>query len=244
MQDEVIQIHSFEAFIHFLSALIKEKSSAGGIFIKKKEGSCGGKGIYKITSGELESDTAKLQNLFREITGSGFMFQDLVVQHDELNRLNPFCLNTIRIDTYTNRQHVSKVLSSFIRLGINQSHLDNVSSGGVFVGINLADGTLRSEAFSDFTHGKGKFFNIHPETGTRFEGFRIPFFQEAMKLATDAAYRIPQLKVIGWDIAIRPDGPILVEGNDTPGLSFSEIGQNGFRNNPVYYEMIEEMNNK
>ena len=241
-QNNIFQINSVEEFTHFLTPLIKEESFAGSIFIKKKEASCGGKGVFKISYNELESDKMKLENIFNEVIKSGFVFQDLVIQHEELNKLNPFCINTIRIDTYTNRQKISKILSSFIRLGINKSFVDNVSSGGVFVGINLSDGTLHSEAFSDFTHGKGKLLTIHPETNCKFEGFQIPFFQEAKKLAIDAAQHVPQLKVIGWDIAIQPDGPVLIEGNDTPGLEFSEIGQKGFKNNAVFMEMLEEMN--
>ena len=240
-ENKFIQINTIEEFKNFLLVLIKKASDTDSIFIKKKEASCGGKGIYKLTLGDLSANKLKLEDIFKEVIKSSYLFQDTVVQHEQINKLNPYCLNTIRIDTYTNNQKTSKILSSFIRLGIGKSFVDNISSGGVLVGINMENGTLNSEAFSDFTHGKGKTFKIHPETLCKFDDFLIPFFHEAKKLAIDAAHCVSQLKVIGWDIAIQPDGPILIEGNETPGLTFSEIAQKGFVNNPVFLEMLEEI---
>ncbi|NJK87644.1 MAG: hypothetical protein HC906_18385 [Bacteroidales bacterium] len=73
-----------------------------------------------------------------------------------------------------------------------------------------------------------------------FQDFQVPFYEEAKELVTEAAKQIPQIKIIGWDIAIQPDGPILIEGNDHPGIRYNEIVMKGFGKNPVFLEMFNE----
>jgi len=237
----VLQINSFQEFKSFLTPLITEKSRTKSVFIKSNEKSCGGEGVFKITEEDLRSDEEKLTGVYNEVMQGDFLIQDTVIQHDEVNKLNPHCINTIRIDTFTNSNMVSRAFSSFMRIGINKAYLDNISSGGVFVGINFEKGSLNPVVFSDFSHGKGVAYNEHPNTGTKFDGFQIPFYKEARKLAEDAAQYVPQIRLVGWDIAIQPDGPVIIEGNHHPGIGFSEISQKGFRNNPVFMELYSEI---
>ena len=244
IHNEFIQINSVDDFTDFLSLLLKESSINNSIIIKKKEDSLGGSNIFKIFLDDLDSNTAKIENLYNNVINSSYLFQDVVVQHKQINELNPYCINTIRIDTYTNKQKISKIISSIIRIGVNKSIVDNISKGGVFIGINSSTGKLLSDAYSDFTHGGAKLYKVHPDTMCKFEDFQIPFFEEAKKLAIDAAQHLNNLKVIGWDIVITPDGPLLLEGNYTPGINFSELALKGFRNNPVFLDLYEEINNK
>ena len=126
-------------------------------------------------------------------------------------------------------------------MSLSNSFVDNAGSGGGIVGINSEDGTLKSEAFTEYEHGHGESYKVHPLTGVVFQGYKIPFYKEACELALSAAQCIPQLKIIGWDIAIQPDGPIIIEGNDLPGLQLSEIACRGFGTNPVFLEILEEV---
>jgi putative polysaccharide biosynthesis protein len=238
---DVLQINSFQEFKSFLAPLVTEKSRTKSVFIKPNEKSCGGKGIFKITEEDLRSDKEKMTAVYNEVMKGDFLIQDTVIQHDEINKLNPCCINTIRMDTFTNSNIESRAFSSFIRIGINNAYLDNVSSGGVFCGINFEKGTLKPVVFSNFSHGKGVAYTEHPNTGVKFDGFQIPFYKEARKLAEEAAQLVPQIRLIGWDIAIQPDGPVIIEGNNHPGITYSEISQNGFRNNPVFMELYDEI---
>ena len=34
---------------------------------------------------------------------------------------------------------------------------------------------------------------------------------------------VPEVGYIGWDIAITPTGPIIIEGNTTPGYKYYQI---------------------
>ena len=242
--DQIIPVNTVGEFSAFLTALLKEESCSEGLFIKKNEGSGGGKNIFKITNDMLLNGQGKLADLHRRITASSFMFQESICQHEHMNKLNACCVNTLRFDTFTNRQHESRVFSCFLRFGLKTAFVDNVSSGGAYIGVNMETGTLFAEALTDFTHGKGKTYLVHPDNNLTFEGFQVPYFQEAKQLVIEAANRLPQLRVIGWDVAIRPDGPVLLEGNELPGIVFSEISQKGFRNNKVFIELYEELTGK
>ena len=70
------------------------------------------------------------------------------------------------------------------------------------------------------------YFNVyetHPDTGIRSEGYQLPMVQEAVDFAKKAALVVPQICHVGWDVAVTPDGPVLIEGNDYPGTDLCQL---------------------
>jgi len=65
----------------------------------------------------------------------------------------------------------------------------------------------------------------------------IPFFQEACELARVATQRIPN-GFIGWDIALTPTGPSVIEGNVNPDLFMSDVAYGGLLGNPHMLKVI------
>ena len=63
-------------------------------------------------------------------------------------------------------------------------------------------------------HPSGERFHIHPVSGERITGCIIPYYDQAIALAKQAAMRIPSVRSIGWDVAITETGPHILEGND------------------------------
>jgi hypothetical protein len=61
-------------------------------------------------------------------------------------------------------------------------------------------------------------WDSHPVTGVRIAGRRVPAWDEVLALARRAHAAFPDQVAIGWDIAVLPDGPALVEGNKSPDL--------------------------
>lgn len=53
----------------------------------------------------------------------------------------------------------------------------------------------------------------HPETGISFATFQLPFWQEVQSLAETAAQNFLPIRIIDWDIALTPKGPVLIEGS-------------------------------
>ena len=244
IDNRVLQINSPEEFLGVIELLTAKLVASEFIFIKKMHGSGGGSNIFKVSFSSLKRDKVELEKVYNAVIRSDFIFQEQLQQHEAINRLNPYCVNTLRIETFTNRHKVSRIMSGNIWIGLNKAHVDNVSKGGAFVGIDMEKGVLREEAFSDFTHGRGKTHRVHPETGLLFRDYPLPYFKEIVSLVESAASITPGLRIIGWDVAITDKGPVLIEANEQPSLMFAEIGQKGMIKNPVFMEMYNEVTGK
>ena len=60
-------------------------------------------------------------------------------------------------------------------------------------------------------------FIIHPITKEPIKGFKIPYWNDVIKLVKKAGLVVEGVGYVGWDIAITDNGPILIEGNVSPG---------------------------
>jgi hypothetical protein len=58
----------------------------------------------------------------------------------------------------------------------------------------------------------------HPDSGGQITGRQVPRWEEVCRLAERAHWAFDDRVMIGWDIAVTPDGPVLVEGNAAPDL--------------------------
>ncbi len=162
----------------------------------------------------------------KSITENGiYVLQKTLVQHPEMNRLNPSCVNTLRIITIHDGKTVHKH-AGFIRIGIGGSHVDNISSGNIACGIR-EDGTLFDEASDVYLTKVG--LKRHPDTGVVFGSFTVPYFREAVNLALDMHKAFHCFFIIGWDIAITSSGPVVIEGNPVATLSLEQAIVGGVR---------------
>lgn len=57
-------------------------------------------------------------------------------------------------------------------------------------------------------------YENHPITKTLILGFKIPFWDEIVEMITEAAWIVPQVRTVGWDVAVTQEGPLIIEGND------------------------------
>jgi hypothetical protein len=101
----------------------------------------------------------------------------------------------------------------------------------------------------DTSNGKMKFppadlenvYRNHPETGKTIQGFKIPYWEEMIELVEKASKVVSEVGYIGWDVAITPNGPILIEGNTSPGYKYYQIPfhlPDRFGNKAVYLGRI------
>ena len=159
-------------------------------------------------------------------TGGHYIIQQRIEQHPEMSRLNPQSVNTVRLVT-TLMAGRATPLAAIVRIGAGGSRRDNWSTGGMAVTVDLETGWLGRYAF--FKPGCGGKTDRHPETGVIFEGFQVPFFREAVRMATDLHRFYYGFHSIGWDIAITTDGPTFIEGNDDWGLQSLQGPHEGLR---------------
>jgi hypothetical protein len=67
-----------------------------------------------------------------------------------------------------------------------------------------------------------EWFDHHPVTGAAVTGRIVPCFPELVALALKAHRLVPERVMVGWDMAITPDGPALLEGNSFLDLVFPQ----------------------
>ncbi len=187
-----------------LKAFCQGKES---IFAKQTE-TFGGQGI---TLEKIAPDT-DYEALFKKLyDNKQFLIEDTIIQHDKMNELYQGSINTLRMVTLV-KDGKANFMYALIRMGQKGSAVDNISSGGMYAPVN-ENGIITHGAFCD---KEGICHSVHPTSGTSLIGFEIPYFKEAVELVKKAALVIDGMKYVGWDVAITPTGPILVEGNNFP----------------------------
>jgi len=196
-----------------LANLTEDSSLQIDGFVKQLSGSLGaGAFTMQIKNGKLSSKEVEwsLQDLRSKLDGQ-YLLQDKITQHPKMAELHPASVNTIRMVTFNNAGKI-EVLSTVLRIGARGKSVDNWASGGIIVSINQQTGKLGKEGM--FKIGYGGTVTKHPDTGVVLEGFQIPFFKESVELARKLHSYFYGIHSVGWDIAITPEGPIFIEGND------------------------------
>lgn len=182
-------------------------------FCKRSAGNMG-KGVFplradgvKVYTGDTE---LSVEDLRSRLDGP-HIIQERVHQHPGMSALHPQSVNTLRLMTF-NRGGDVEAFSAAVRVGTGGRPLDNWSTGGILIGVDLASGRLRRDGF--YKPGYGTRVLEHPDTMVRFAGFEIPHFHEAVELACRLHRHLYGIHSIGWDIAIADAGPMFIEGND------------------------------
>jgi hypothetical protein len=111
---------------------------------------------------------------------------------------------------------VPEVVSATLRFPSRpEATVDNMKAGGLLAAVDLAGGAL---GLGCQGYGGGDHAN-HPVTGAPILGRIVPEWAAVKGLAVRAhATGFADYALIGWDIAIAPDGPVLIEGNGKPGV--------------------------
>lgn len=240
MYEDKLIVVSNPALLHqVLLQLFDTHKGLNAIFIKKTSGSWGGDNIYKIKKEDLDNSNL-IEDLFPVLTGSGYLFQEAIQQNHLIDIINPNCINTLRIDTFIDENGHIDVISAFIRLGLGSSIVDNISSGGCQVGIDLDSALMKKYGYTNITVGSGRVLTKHPATGTVFEKYAIPFFKESLELVKKTAELLFPVRLVGWDIGITPQGPVLIEGNHHHDMTSTDMALNGCRKSKVFQKILEE----
>lgn len=201
------------------------------IFVKPSDG-LGGTDCFlykKIKNGPMPVAN-------NEMLHSNFIFQEVIKQHEIVNEVYPHSINTVRIYTLRDGNKISAT-SALMRFGAGGKNVDNASSGGFFVPIDIATGTLGRKGIQFLKHG-GNTYEKHPDTGYVFNGFKIPQFDQVLSTSIEASGNLDN-KMVAWDIAIGTDGIIFIEGNSNGSLLMAQIACGGFNNHPAYSTLLQ-----
>lgn len=180
---------------------------------KPDTGSCG-KGIRKYLPTQ-----DNLPRLFEEIASlPAGVLEEVICQHTALSELNPGCVNTVRLVTIL-QNGVYTPVCAVLRMGRSGSIVDNLNSGGIAARIDLQTGLVSGPAADK----AGNLYECHPDSRITVDGFQIPLWDQVLSLGKALSQTLPQMKYVGWDIAIRQEDVIFVEGNWLPGHDIMQL---------------------
>lgn len=145
------------------------------------------------------------------------LVQTRIEQREEMSALYPGSINTLRLITAHKDGRVFPFHAA-LRIGANGSIVDNWSAGGLIVDIDLETGRLTERAFykpglQPPGSGAAMATTHHPNTGVAFDGYWLPDFAAACRLVCQFHRDLDGLLTIGWDVALTPSGPLVIEGN-------------------------------
>lgn len=232
-------VNSIKEFNELLEMVFINSASFDSIIIKKTGASSGGSNIYKIYHHQLQTDSQTINEIYQIIIVSEFLFQECIRQHPEMNKLSPSSLNTLRMDTFIDSEGNIDIISGMVRMSGSNNYVDNVSSGGCFVAIDLDNGKLKKCAYNIIGP---KVLLQHPVTNTVFENFTIPYFDEAKELVIKTARLMPLLRLVGWDVGIGENGPLIIEGNSDYEIRGSDFAYGGYLANQTFRKVLQEIN--
>lgn len=159
---------------------------------------------------------------------SGYLFQEMLRPHAEIRRMCGNKVSTVRV-IVLNAGGERQVFRALWRIPVGNNITDNFlhgTSGNLMAYVDPATGLVRrairgpgNDTTRLYGHGRrGRRLELHPETGERLEGIRLPAWQETFTLCQRAAAAFPGLRYQSWDIAMCEQGPVLVELNSSGDL--------------------------
>lgn len=188
-----------------LEDFIKFANSNPEFFIKDPTGMFG-MGIKKINTSQIDN----IETTYQEFKAKSFLCEQPIIQSDEMNEFNKSTVNTLRVVSMIDRDNNVHIIGGLLRLGRSGRYADNFHHQGIAAYIDPEYGIVSTMGFD-----KNKNWHIvHPDSKKKIVGYEIPIWDKVVETIKSAALEVPQMRYIGWDVAITKDNKVeLVEGN-------------------------------
>ena len=134
------------------------------------------------------------------------LVEEVAKECEELKKLHPSSLNTIRVITLN-----KEIVAAFLKIGNNNNVVDNFNFDGLVVPINISTGIVDYLAINK----EGELFKEHPLTHEQILWVTIPKWKQVKSFIAKVCEVVPEVKYVGWDVAIDKE-PYLIKGNYFP----------------------------
>lgn len=195
-------------------------SSSDSIFIKVSNG-YGGQNIQ-----EKRKDNIDIKELYNSLRNKhNYILEDKILQKGALHEFNPSSVKTIRITTIYN-PNTGKVnfMKANLRMGVKNSSVDNLHSGGICVPIDVDTGIIYQGGYDQTNN----LYLVHPSSLKQIVGFKIPYWEDCKEYIRKAAKMLPEVKYVGWDVVANGDGSFcLIEANDKADHDIQQLNDKG-----------------
>lgn len=175
-------------------------------FIAKPVSGSGGEGIELI-----KIDKKKLKKTYEYLVSNNkLLVEEKIIQNKKISMLNKTSVNTFRIVSFFDGKE-THILNVVFKIG-NGGVTDNFSSGSMYTFVR--DGKIIVPAIDR----DDNIFYEHPISKIKIVGYEIPNYDKAINLVKECAKKIPEVKYVGWDVAITDKDAVIIEGNCFPGV--------------------------
>ena len=169
-----------------------------------------GGGVYKLEC----TDKLAISNLMESYKkGDRLILEEVIVDHPDLQCLNPTSVNTIRVITMIDAKGKVHILNTVAMIGADDGCVSNTHSGGCLCHIDPETGIIDHLG----SNVEGQPILKHPISGIVLPGYQIPNWAGLKEYVEMLALVVPTGRYIGWDIVILKDGYDVIEGNIHPG---------------------------
>jgi hypothetical protein len=189
------------------------------LFVKPEQGrgAVGARCFLPDENGEIDV-AQRLKQIARASWMAPQIVQPMLRNHPAISDLTGESLVTIRVFTCFDASERPVVTHAMLR-SIAKLEPDWPTTEEFAAPIDLATGTL-GRMCSDSRFGPDDRTDHHPMTGAPVAGRAVPLWP-AIHALTRAAHQVfADRLLIGWDVALTPDGPVLIEGNSYPDTEF------------------------
>lgn len=145
--------------------------------------------------------------------------EQVVENHPDIAKVYPKALNTVRMITLIGDDGKAHLLFAAQKFGLAGRFVDVF---GMHSMVDLDTGIIHYPFHSGSTY-LNLDYTVHPDTGYDLKDFKVPYFDEAKEMILKAALVVPQMRYIGWDVAITPNGPLIIEGNNYTAYDFMSL---------------------
>jgi glutathione synthase/RimK-type ligase-like ATP-grasp enzyme len=176
----------------------------------------GGTGVFcaRVESGRVIvgdrslSESEFINELFER--KKSYILTPAIEVHPEIKELFDGTTNTLRV-LMMRRPATGEgfIATAALRVGTKASgDVDNFTAGGISFVVDVGSGEI----------GKGRQKNgtvseVHPDTGMRITGRRVPMWDRVVQVCDKAFEHCQHVNYVGWDIIVTPRGPVVLEGN-------------------------------
>ncbi len=197
--------------------LLKEKKVLASKAAMGSEGMAFFKFEYRDNTFYINREAKTQDEMIRFLdTSSDLIITEYLEMHPDIRKLNPESVNTLRIMVINEHGDDPVIPYVYLRIGTKKSGtVDNVGHGGMVCKVDPETGRFYgAESLSNHVFHKEE---VHPDTKERLEGF-LPHWELVKDTIIQIAKYIPELRYLGYDVAITPDGFKIVEINSHQSL--------------------------
>ena len=174
-------------------------------------------GSYTIHQSRNEANQKDLYNeILNRIKASDTLLQPLLINHETVTAL---CLTeeltTLRIITAQEEKTV-QCISAVVEIPLKNEKFWYIMKIDTETGKPIKPDSYR---LSDTIKKYDQQFDHLP-------GTVWPFWDGCLDICFKAHKQVPDLLTVGWDVAVTPDGPVLIEGNTNWGVTTAQCLNN------------------